>query len=182
MKLLLATLGASAILLAACACAAHASLRAAAKRSDTWSDPFAYCRAVGTIDHPDTRYAGPDPPPAVIAGVRKAMGISPDSPVGMAKEGTYWRCMGGHVYGCNVGANLPCEEKAVVSREPTEAERGYCRQNPGTGFIPMYVTEHATIYAWACKGPEPVIVKTIAKADARGYIAGIWYLIRPPSG
>lgn len=172
----------AAALLAACT-AAHPAPRAsaAAPAEASWSSPFAYCRAIGTIDRPDARYTGSEPPPAVVAGLANALGAPPAAAARSAlAHGTFWRCMGGSVYACTVGANLPCTEKAVTSRRPTATETDYCRQNPGAPFIPMYVTGHASVYEWACRGAAAVAGKTIAKVDARGYVAGIWYRIPPP--
>lgn len=143
-----------------------------------YDDPFSYCRAVGTIDQPDARYIGPNPPPAVIAGLIKSLGVGPsDTRSEALARGSYWRCMDGAVYACTVGANLPCESRADTSRTPTKGEQQYCAANPGSGFIPMYVTGHATIYDWHCEGAEPVAGRQLSEVDARGYIAGIWYRI-----
>jgi hypothetical protein len=40
----------------------------------TFSDPLAYCTALGTIDAPDSCYTGPQAPEAVAQGVKKAFG------------------------------------------------------------------------------------------------------------
>ncbi|MGH8162142.1 MAG: hypothetical protein ACRESR_08395 [Gammaproteobacteria bacterium] len=146
-----------------------------------YSNPFAYCRAVGTLDRPDSRYTGPNPPSAVIAGLVKAFGSPPAATRSPAfTHGTYWRCMKGSVYACNVGANLPCQSRANTDRAPTQGEKKYCAAHPGSDFIPMYVTGHNTIYDWSCKGDQPVAGKQITKVDARGYLANIWYRIPPP--
>lgn len=150
--------------------------------SQHYDNPFSYCRAIGTIDRPDARYAGPNPPPTVIAGLIKSLGIaSSDNRSQAFVGGTYWRCMGGAVYVCSVGANLPCESRADTDRVPTKGEQQYCGSHPGSSFIPMYVTGHATVYVWRCEGAEPVAGKQLSKVDARGFIAGIWYRIPPPS-
>jgi len=39
----------------------------------TFSDPFAYCTAVGTIDQPDSRYVGPKIPDAKCRQLRHAV-------------------------------------------------------------------------------------------------------------
>ena len=41
----------------------------------TYSDPFAYCAAVGTVDTPDNRYTGPKINQAIIDGYKKAAGL-----------------------------------------------------------------------------------------------------------
>jgi len=40
----------------------------------TYTDPFAYCSAVGTIDAPDSRYTGDPVSLAIIQGYLKAAG------------------------------------------------------------------------------------------------------------
>ncbi len=39
----------------------------------TYTDPFAYCAAVRTIDAPDARYVGPAVPDAVVRGLQAAL-------------------------------------------------------------------------------------------------------------
>lgn len=147
----------------------------------SWSNPFAYCRAVGTIDQPDARYTGPQPPPAVVAGLERAFGVTPSPERDAAfARGAFWRCMDGEVYACNTGANLPCRSKANVSSKPTDAEQQYCEANHDALFIPMYVTGHDTLYEWRCKGTRPVTAKALGAVDKRGYLADIWYEIPPP--
>ncbi len=178
-----------AVFLAACAQPGRSHTRsdmaatgtATAQLAQSYSSPFAYCRAVGTKDEPGAGYTGAEPPPAVVAGLVKAFGAPADaarSPI--FQHGTFWRCMGGAVYACNVGANLPCTSKANTNRAPTEGERQYCGENHDSLIIPMYVTGHDTIYDWRCKSGEAVAGKTLSKVDKRGYIARIWYRIPPP--
>jgi hypothetical protein len=89
--------------------------------------------------------------------------------------------MAGNVYAsCTVGANLPCSEKADTSRSPTAAMTAFCRDEPEADGIPMVVTGRATVYAWRCAGGAPTIERRIATLDARGYLANIWYEVRPP--
>lgn len=147
-----------------------------------YTNAFAYCRSIGTIDRPDARYTGRRPPPAVIAGLMKVFGAPPAASRSYAfTRSTSWRCMGGHVYACTVGANLPCQSPANTRRNATGAENRYCAAHPNSDFIPMSVTGHDTIYAWHCKGRQAVAGKQVSRVDARGYIADIWYRIPAPS-
>lgn len=145
----------------------------------TYKDPFAYCEAVGTIDSPDSRYVGPKMPEAIVVGLKKAFGAPEGAPPDVFERGTYWRCMDGKVYACNVGANLPCTEKADTSRVPNQGMKEWCKSNPDSDFIPAYASGRSTVYEWKCAGGEPTIVKEINKPDAAGYISGIWYEISP---
>jgi hypothetical protein len=145
----------------------------------SYTDPFAYCDAVGTLDAPDSRYSGPPMPDVLVQGLKKASGASADAPDEMFITSGYWRCMDGKVYACTVGANLPCASKANTGKTPTQAETGYCQANPDSDFIPAYVTGHDTIYAWRCKQDQPEIDQQVFHVDKQGFIAEIWYEIPP---
>jgi hypothetical protein len=142
---------------------------------ETYSDPFAYCAAIGTIDTPDARYTGPHITDAIINGFKTAAGLeSSTEPMEMFQKTTIWRCMDHQVYACNFGANLPCDSKANTDKTPTQAMGDYCKVNPDSDFIPMSVTGHATIYSWHCVKDTPELLNQIAKVDAAGYLANIW--------
>lgn len=146
---------------------------------DTYDNPYAYCKSVGTIDSPGAAYTGPAVPESIARALKKEWGSPDSAPLDTFVRGTYWRCMDGKVYACNVGANIPCEEKADVSKEPTQGMKDYCKENPGSDFIPMYVTGHSTIYEWTCDGTTPVAGKQFGEVDKRGYQKGMWYEINP---
>jgi hypothetical protein len=144
-----------------------------------FTDPFAYCAAVGTIAAPDARYAGPKTPESIIKPLRQAAGISADAPMQMLESGTFWRCANGKVMACFVGANLPCQEKAQASRTPTPAMGNFCRSHPHADSIPAAVTGKATLYTWRCRNGRAQVDKKIFKADAQGFIADFWYEMKP---
>ena len=143
----------------------------------TYTDPFAYCAAVGTVDAPDSRYTGAKAPDSVVAGVRKALGTKADVPMQPFVDGTTWRCADGKVLACFVGANLPCGEKADLSKTPNTGIVDYCKANPNADVVPAVAAGRATVYEWRCKAGTPEIVKQVNQADAQGFIAGIWYEI-----
>jgi hypothetical protein len=142
-----------------------------------FTDPFAYCSAVGTIDEPDARYTGPKTPEAIVKGLRKALETPDDTPMDPFLAGTYWRCMDGKVWACFVGANLPCWSKANTDRTPTSDMEDFCKQNPTSDFIPMAVTGHDTVYNWSCKDGVPEAGEQFVKPDAQGFLSNIWYEI-----
>jgi len=144
-----------------------------------FTDPFAYCAAVSTMDTPDARYTGPETPEAVVKGLRKVLETPDDVPMEPFVAGTFWRCMDGKVWACFVGANLPCTEKADTSRTPTPDMADFCQANPSSDFIPAYVTGRATVYEWRCTNGAPEIVKQIVEPDAQGFQSNIWYEISP---
>jgi hypothetical protein len=145
----------------------------------TFSDPFAYCAAFGTIDAPDSRYTGPKVPEAVAQGLKKAFGAPADAPLEPFLHNTFWRCMNGQVYACTVGANLPCQERADVSRRPTQGMTTFCQNNPHAEVIPAFVTGRATVYAWQCTSGVPEVAQQFARPDAQGFLSNIWYAISP---
>lgn len=149
-------------------------------RTVSLADPFAYCASVGTADAPDARYTGPAVPASIAAGLRRAFGAPPDAPLEVFTRGTTWRCMGGRVYACTVGANLPCQARADKSRTPSPAIAEFCRQNPAADAVPAVATGRETIYAWRCAGGLPEIARQIDTPDPRGFLSRVWHEI-PPS-
>jgi hypothetical protein len=145
---------------------------------EAYSDPFAYCAAVGTIDAPDATYTGPRVPQSVAEGLQKALN-APDTPLSVLENGSSWRCMNGEVYACFVGANLPCEAKVNTDRTPTQEEIDFCQQNPTSDFIPAVVTGRETVFEWRCRNGAPEIVKQVFQPDAQGFLSEIWYKISP---
>lgn len=89
-----------------------------------------------------------------------------------ALQSTLWRCAGGKVLLCNLGANLPCGKADTRTQLP--GTRGWCRANPNADFIPMAVTGHDTIYAWRCANGVPKITGRVGKLDGRGFFAQYW--------
>ena len=141
----------------------------------TYAEPFAYCAAVDTIDAPDARYTGPQYPASVVDGLAKASG----HPV--ASGAAPWRCVGGAVWACTVGANLPCG-KIDTSKTASDAMNGYCASNPDSPFIPAYISGHDTAYEWSCDGAKAVAGRQVITVDARGFGQQYWYRLTPPSG
>jgi len=147
----------------------------------TFDDPFAYCAAVGTIDAPDARFTGEQPPAAVIEGIRAAFDASADTPIEFYQNGTFWRCADGQVKACFVGANLPCETKADLSETPNEGTVAFCQENPDAEVVPAAAAGRATVFTWSCADGTPVKGEQVAQADAQGFIADFWYVIEPPT-
>lgn len=147
--------------------------------SASFSDPFAYCAAVGTIDAPDARYTGEPIPPALVQGMIARGLIAADAPAEF-QQSAVWRCMQGQVWICHFGANLPCQEQADTSQTPSAAMEEFCAANPGADGIPAAVTGRATVYTWACQDGKPAISATVFSADPQGYLADFWYQLAAP--
>ncbi len=145
----------------------------------TYNDPFAYCAAVGTVDEPDDRYTGEELPLVIAEGIRAAFNAE-DVALEVYQRGTVWRCMDGKVYACNVGANIPCQSKGDLSRQPSQPMVDYCKENAGSDFIPAVVTGRTTIYEWGCDETEPVIIDTYTEVDSEGFLQYAWHELTPP--
>jgi hypothetical protein len=145
----------------------------------TFTDPFVYCAAVGTVDAPDSRYTGPKVPEAVARGLKRAIGVPANAPLESFLRNTFWRCMDGRVYACTVGANFPCQERADTSRMPGQGVVDFCKNNPQAEVIPAVVTGRTTVYEWKCTKATPEVVRQFAHPDARGFLSNIWYAINP---
>jgi hypothetical protein len=142
----------------------------------TYTDPFAYCATVGTMDTPGADHVDPQVPESVAQGLHQALN-APDTPIDVLQNGSFWRCMDGSVYACFVGANLPCEAKANTDRTPTQEEIDYCQQNPNSDFVPAVVAGRETTYEWRCLDGAPDIEKQLSQSDAQGFFSDIWYKI-----
>jgi hypothetical protein len=93
-------------------------------------------------------------------------------PAAQIRRSTYFRCMDGRVFLCNLGANLPCG-KANQSRHLAGAE-AWCAKHPDADFIPMYATGHDTIYNWRCRAGKAATEGPPLEVDSRGFIARYW--------
>jgi hypothetical protein len=136
----------------------------AATAEASWDNPFAYCEAVGTIDAPDQRYAGPPVPTTISAGVR--------APAAASADRVKWRCVDGRVMGCK------SYQWPVCDKVPTTAELvAYCTQNPN---VPRLLAPAGT---WSCENGQPRLPAGISWArDARGFEAAGWSIIPRPAG
>ena len=151
---------------------AHRLTPTSTAQGTTYTDPFAYCAAVGTIDAPDAHYVGPNVPDAIVRGLEAALQSPPGPPAGIS-----WRCMEGQVYACTVGANLPCLDKVNTGQTPTADMTTYCQSNANAPLIPAFVTGRATAYEWSCVNGVATPGRQVWQADAQGFIASIWYAI-----
>ncbi len=109
---------------------------------------------------------------SLVGAARAAFGLAADAPADWVVASTVARCMGGAVWLCNAGANIPCG-KADANRRNAGAS-AFCRQNPGAQTVPMSATGHATIYGYVCDGTRARVTKKFGAVDARGFVADSW--------
>ena len=141
--------------------AAGLLLAPAAQAAET---PAQHCRRVGTDD------ATRPIPASLVPAAKRLFGL--EAPDDAVRRTTVFRCMGGAVLICTVGANLNCG-KANTDRALASARR-YCREHGDAPFIPAFVTGHDTAYRWQCRGGEAVAGEPAEALDARGFVARLW--------
>jgi len=124
--------------------------------------PAQYCRRVVNDD------VLRRPPESLAPAIERVFGLGNAYPPGAA----FYRCAGGDVMVCAVGANLPCGKANTSTALPAAAE--WCRTNANAEFVPMYVTGHDTIYDWRCTAGMATITGQPAKLNARGFFAEYW--------
>jgi len=146
-------------------------------------NPFDYCRAVGTIDHPDGMQVWLGQTPEMVLAVADERRMPPDAPFRRLPPALAWRCMDGLVYTCNWGANLQCYAKVNFDTRPSDAMNDYCTQQlaagvPGSVSVPIVRAERFRAYRWQCQGGVAVAIgEPVVAADAQGYFKGLWYLV-----
>jgi hypothetical protein len=153
---------------------------AAPQSATSWTDPFAYCAAVGNIDAPDERWTGDKVPGAVVDGLKKALDLAADVPAEFVARGASWRCMNARVYACSAGANIPCLEKANPSMTPNSGMTSFCSSHPVADLIPAFAAGRSTVFEWKCVGKTPTVVRQVLHADPAGFITEFWYALAPP--
>ena len=126
--------------------------------------PAQHCQRVGVDDTLRSI------PASLVPAAQRLFGLR--MPAEQVRNTTYFRCANGRVLVCNVGANLPCG-KANQSRNLPGAT-AYCRENPGSDFIPMVATGHDTIYRWRCAGRTAQPRGPVEKVDDRGFFSRYW--------
>lgn len=124
--------------------------------------PHQYCARIGNDDLPRQATA------ALAGPIRRLFDISGK----YALETTYYRCAGGHVMLCAVGANLSCAKADTRTTLPPATE--WCQTNRNSDFIPMAVTGHDTAYVWRCVDGVAKPGDKVGPIDERGFISENW--------
>ena len=128
-----------------------------------WTDPFEYCAAMGNMDYPDHRYAGPLLPTAVATALR----VPESSPPDRAR----WRCADGQVLICRSFRGVGCAMTPTVSEMRT-----FCEQNPNSTDL------WAPNGTWSCVETVPELPPGASwPVDARGFLPGAWVALPAPA-
>lgn len=127
----------------------------------TYSDPFAYCGAVGTLDYVDQRYIGP----AVTEDMTSALQL----PAVATRDRVHWRCSGGKVLACASYIGPICD-MVPTSEEMT----AFCARYPNAAQL------MAPGGVWSCVAGSPQLPPEARwPVDARGFRADSWYEVKP---
>ncbi|MEA2739921.1 MAG: hypothetical protein QOH05_3228 [Acetobacteraceae bacterium] len=119
-----------------------------------------FCRANPNVDFPDHAFYGP----------RYKAGILPREVA--AVEATNWRCNDGKVFVCAGGAAGSACSKMNPSREPSQAIRETCEDNPGQDFVATAVIGNSAS-TWRCQDSTAKIIATVP-LDSRGFMVPTW--------
>jgi len=122
----------------------------------------AYCARVRTDDTLRT------PPRALAPAIKRLFDVGEP----LAPRAAFYRCAGGTVKVCVIGANLPCGKADTRKNLPAAAR--WCHTHANSAFIPAYVTGHDTLYSWRCIGGRAEAGARIGTLDARGFFAEYW--------
>ncbi|OEO32891.1 hypothetical protein VW23_009340 [Devosia insulae DS-56] len=135
---------------------------AAAAPPETYDDPFAYCRAVGTIDYVDNRYSGP----ATVTAMTSALLI----PASSARDRVRWRCFEGAVLACTSYIGPICDMAPTV-----QEMREFCERNPN---VEQLLAPSGT---WACVDGKPQLPANASwPIDSRGFLPQGWIAVSDP--
>jgi len=144
-----------------------------------FTDPSAYCQAVGTISAPDTRYGGVGVPDWIRAAFLTPQEIAAQKEGRQPDYGIAWRCVQGSVLACQ-NAQTPSCMKPDTSRTPSAAMLQFCKDaQHSASVVPRVVTGTARMlaYDWVCRGPVPTIAKE-TPLDAQGFVAADWKRVK----
>lgn len=142
--------------------AAHAPTH---RRSRTYTDPAAYCRAIGTVDAPGSPYRGPRAFPAALRAASLAAGQA---------DLLSWRCMDGRVWACAMFSTMSC-----LKAPWTEPRRwDYVLRNPDVRAECRRMRNEecvgGTHCITGCAGGVPRINRSAYPIDRRGFARADW--------
>jgi uncharacterized protein YecT (DUF1311 family) len=83
-----------------------------------------------------------------------------------------FRCMGGRIYTCFIGANLPCSKMNTDEKNP--GAEAFCKDNPAADSVPMVATGHDTLYSYRCKDGHAEVAGKLYQTDQRGFAESLW--------
>jgi hypothetical protein len=90
-----------------------------------------------------------------------------------------WRCLDGQVLACSFGANIPCNEKANASRQPSIGARRFCAHHKDADVVPAYAAGRTTVFEWRCAAGDPVVYRQVLTVDERGFASVFWHPVTP---
>ena len=86
-----------------------------------------------------------------------------------------YRCMGGKVLACFVGANLPCAKMNAARDNP--GVDTFCKANPNDDIVPAFATGHDAVYSYKCRNGKAVVTGKAWQLDQRGFARKLWAVV-----
>lgn len=154
------------------------SVSACTSSQEAYRDPVQYCVAIGTIDRPDNRYAGPASPEWITDALGRTLHLVPTVTNEMVLP-VEWRCASGSVMACSRGLGMSCDEKADDSRVPSRAALEFCRAFPNIDKPLPNLDGLLSKYTWDCSAGWPHIIGLRPDIDAEGYLTRYWFRVTP---
>ncbi len=144
----------------------------------TFTSPWDYCGAIGTIDKPGPEYTGEASHPEIHKQVQMALARSAADGAG---DNIIWRCADGSVYGCNATLSQDCLTQMDLSHTPAEAAISECaKAEMNLQTLPSAVVGRETPYEWICQEGKPIISGQGISVDEQGYNSMIWFNVVKP--
>jgi hypothetical protein len=97
---------------------------------------------------------------------------APTPPDALLQSQAHYRCMAGKLYGCFIGANLPCSRINTDRSNP--GATAFCEDNADADVVPMAATGHDTAYNYRCRDGQAEVTGTTFKLDSRGFATDLW--------
>ena len=111
-------------------------------------------------------------PPSLSGLFSKAFAEGNEVAKGSVLQTAVYRCMAKHLFGCIIGANLPCS-KISTDRSNSGAD-AYCKENPRAADVPMVASGHDSNFDYTCDRGRARVQRQIYKLDQRGFAQELW--------
>jgi hypothetical protein len=150
--------------------AAVAFTQGAVAQPNRFTDPDAYCHAVGTVDDPttDRRYSGPQTTSAIV----RAAEVTTDQ-----DDVVVWRCMNGRVLACAAYGPPMCSKAPWLmpgSLDHALSDSGVRAQCRRVRQAQCAAGTHCMV---GCASGHPIVNRDSYAVDARGFGAAEWRLV-----
>ena len=129
-----------------------------AQKAMTYSDPFAYCKAVFNVP-----LDAADRPPFIVASFLRA------------NEGPLeWRCVDGKVMACYLGATGSACQRRDANGTPPSGLKEFCLENPNEQMLTRSQFGPDAPENWGCVDGRPMAKGIPPRLDRQSYVVDNW--------